>query len=184
MEHYLLFSGHLIDRPERVQKRFPKEKEQAVRLKINEYLSKLKEDTTDKLFGIAGGACGGDILFHEICIKLSISSKIYLGLPPVEFKKTSVSFAGEEWDKRFDNLLKILPYQVMTEADYKNKNIPLWERANLWMLNDSLKNGGENMNLLALWDGMEGDGKGGTKHMVDIAKQKGAEVKIIEIMDI
>ena len=36
------------------------------------------------------------------------------------------------------------------------------------------------MTLIALWDGKGGDGDGGTEHMVKVAKEKGAKVKIID----
>ena len=49
------------------------------------------------------------------------------------------------------------------------------------MLNSALKNGGENMTLLALWDGKTGDGGGGTEHMINVAREQKASVKIIEI---
>lgn len=40
------------------------------------------------------------------------------------------------------------------------------------------------MSLIALWDGKGGDGTGGTEHMVQIAKEQGARINIIDINEI
>ncbi|MEO6327708.1 MAG: tetratricopeptide repeat-containing protein, partial [Ginsengibacter sp.] len=72
--HFLLFTGHMIDKADRKEPRFPASKElqarEAIKKKVIEEKNKLDENTT--LTGIAGGACGGDILFHEICEELDI----------------------------------------------------------------------------------------------------------------
>lgn len=49
------------------------------------------------------------------------------------------------------------------------------------MLDEALKGGGENMTLMALWDGKSGDGDDGTEHMVKVAKEEGATTKIIGV---
>lgn len=63
--HYLLFTGHMIDKPGRMEPRFPASMEAAARQKIKEYiLDEMKDDT--KIFkGIAGGACGGTSFFMK-----------------------------------------------------------------------------------------------------------------------
>ena len=170
----------MIDAPQRKQPRFPAYKEISVQQEIEKYLLEEMKDKNHELTGIAGGACGGDILFHELCIDLKISSEIYLALPIEEFKKASVSFAGLEWEERFERLIKKRPVDILpvTSEDEKSN---VWERANIWMLNSALKNGGENMTLLALWDGKAGDGGGGTEHMINVAREQNASVRIIEI---
>lgn len=179
MKHYLIFSGHLIDRPDRVQKRFPPENEEVIRLKIKKSVSEIKSKTNAELHGIAGGACGGDILFHEICEELQIPTIIYLALPPDEFKKESVSFAGKNWDIRFDNLLKRKPSKVLLPTNKSQEN-SIWESTNVWMLNDALKKGANHVTLIALWNNQEGDNKGGTNHMIDNAKTAGVKTEIID----
>jgi hypothetical protein len=139
----------------------------------------LQERQNGKSSGIAGGACGGDIIFHELCAELGIPTEMYLALPVEEYKKKSVSFAGDDWEERFDKLKESLPVHILPKV--KSNNNSIWESTNLWMLDDALKDGGENMTLLALWDGKGGDGSGGTEHMVKIAKEQRSEVKIIDI---
>ena len=77
-------------------------------------------------------------------------------------------------------MIKKLPVYILPEAKEDNKD-NVWARANIWMLDSALKNGGTNMTLMALWDGKAGDGGGGTEHMVNVAKEQGAEVMIIDI---
>jgi hypothetical protein len=36
-------------------------------------------------FGIAGGACGSDLLFHEVCNALNIPTQLLLALPEAQF---------------------------------------------------------------------------------------------------
>lgn len=178
MMHTILFTGHMIDAATRQQPRFPKEKEVAARQEIKTRLLQEKENKTGPWQGIAGGACGGDILFHEACVEVGIPSQIYLALPPEEFKKQSVSFAGKEWDDRFDALMKKLPVRILSEADKEGKNI--WEAANDEMLQEALKGGGHHMTLIALWNGEGGDGPGGTQHLVEVAKTQEGDVSIID----
>jgi hypothetical protein len=169
----------MIDKQDRKDPRFPPYKEQAVKKEIEKFLLKEKE-IINELKGIAGGACGGDIIFHEVCQGLNIPSEIYLAEPVEDFKKNSVSFAGKDWEKRFHKLISTLPVYVL-DKEIDNNKYNIWERTNLWMLDMALKNGGENMTLVALWDGKAGDGPGGVQHMIDIARERQAKIKIIDI---
>lgn len=180
MKHSILFSGHMIDAKDRTEPRFPAGKENAAILEMRKTLLKEKEIAKDKLFGIAGGACGGDIIFHELCIETGIPTEIYLALPVNKFKEKSVSFAGEDWERRFDELITKLPFHILPGTANNDEDKNVWERANLWMLDLALKYGGKNMTLIALWNGEAGDGEGGTKHMVKVAKEQGARVEIID----
>jgi hypothetical protein len=151
---------------------------------MRKQLMEIKQTAKKEIKGIAGGASGGDILFHELCAEMNIPTEIYLALPVKEFKKTSVSFAGALWESRFDKLIKDLPPHLLPGAKDNTNNDNVWERANAWMLNAALKNGGENMTLVALWDGKGGDGSGGTAHLVHDAKRKGAKTIVIDINSI
>lgn len=166
----------MIDADNRRAPRFSAGKENIVREEIRKHL---KKEVPGHLKGIAGAACGGDILFHELCGELGIPTTIYLALTVEAFKKTSVSFAGKSWEDRYDRLLQKLPSLVLPEKHSYNGNT--WEQANLWMLNTALKNGAENMSLLALWDGKAGDGDGGTEHMIRVCRSQGATVEVIDI---
>lgn len=178
MTHTVLFTGHMIDAKDREEARFPADKESSAREKIKEVLCEEIEIHRSSLKGIAGGAAGGDILFHELCRLLHIPSEMYLAFPEEDYERNSVSFAGKDWISRFGALTKTLPVQIL--FDGKNGRDDIWERTNLWMLHEALKKGGQNMTLIALWDGKVGDGEGGTKHMVSVANAKGSKIKIID----
>ena len=76
----LLFTGHRVDAPDRKSPRFPAAKEKQARAIIVEAVTKEAERSKGNVLGISGGASGGDILFHEVCEELNISSRMYLGL--------------------------------------------------------------------------------------------------------
>jgi hypothetical protein len=184
-KHYLLFTGHMIDKPGRSEPRFPPEKEPEVRKRIKEEVQKINEKFEGKITGIAGGACGGDVLFHEICDELGIPSEIYLALPRDRFVVESVAFAGTKWVDRFDELYRNKKWHILSQTKdlpnwlQKKKEYTIWERNNLWELHCALVEGGINMTLIALWNGKGGDGPGGTADMVREAKARGAKTIII-----
>ncbi len=189
--YYILFTGHMIDAPGRPEPRFPPEKEAAVRSAIREKLvvitGKLAGYT---LRGIAGGACGGDILFHEVCAELGIASELYLALPRAGFLSESVSFAGNSWVERFDALYEKLPRRILADTKElprwlsKRPDYSFWERNNLWMLQNALVGGGHRATLIALWNGQSGDGPGGTRHMVAETLRQGGKTVVIDINQI
>jgi hypothetical protein len=182
MQYTILFTGHMIDKDGRENKRFASAKENEVMNAMRKQILNEKAYAKNEIIGIASAACGGDILFHELCMELNIPTHIYLAMPEAEFKKASVSFAGKNWDNRFDVLIKKLPVKILPAVENKKENV--WEQTNTWMLEKALENGGENMSLIALWDGQSGDGAGGTEHMINIAKEKGARINIIDIKKI
>ena len=197
----LLFTGHRVDDEDRVAKgkppRFPrtKEAEQSARLAIERSVQRALNSPGGVAFGIAGGASGGDILFHEVCEQLNVPSWLYLALPPGRYKNESVQGAGDDWLDRFDRILDRLKTQSRMMSALRSDvgepeqlprwlqsvaNYDIWQRNNLWMLNNALAFGPDRLKLIALWDGMtEGDGPGGTSHLVDSARDAGAEVDVI-----
>lgn len=187
--YYILFTGHMIDKPGRPEPRFPASKENAVTQAIKDRISEIKASLTknQSLVGVAGGASGGDIIFHEQCRALGIDSIVFLAFSKDDYKATSVLPAGANWGRRFDNLLekgkyfllgdsKELPDWLKSKAGYS-----IWQRNNLWELNYALKDGSSNMTLLALWDMKTGDGPGGTEDMVNQVRMRGGDVEILDI---
>ncbi|HMB61753.1 MAG TPA: tetratricopeptide repeat-containing protein [Eudoraea sp.] len=196
--HVILFTGHMMDAPDREKARFPAGKEKEVKAKIKEkvedVLAILKkehgtaEEMPSGVIGIAGGACGGDILFHEVCTDLGIKTEVYLALPREKFIARSVRFAGNQWVDRFNALDKNpnTSMRILTESEELpawlqsgDFNYSFWERNNLWILNAALALGGGNMTFIALWDGKKGDGPGGTQNMIKEVEERGAKSMII-----
>ncbi|HEX8774053.1 MAG TPA: tetratricopeptide repeat-containing protein [Pyrinomonadaceae bacterium] len=188
--HVLLFTGHRIDTPTREKPRFPAVKEEAARLAISAKVSKELERVGGKVVGIAGGASGGDIIFHEVCAELNIPTNLYLAMPRDEYVMASVADAGPEWVDRFDRLYERLPRRELG----KSKELPrwlqnkqdysIWQRTNLWMLYNAMARGSRHATLMALWDGKAGDGPGGTQDMVNRAKERGARTIILPTKEV
>src|SRR5262249_8610254 len=90
----ILFTGHRIDTPDRAKPAFPAGKESAAREMIRDAVARETAKSGDRFIGIAGGASGGDIIFHEVCEELKIPSQMYLVLPKNEYIKASVADGG------------------------------------------------------------------------------------------
>lgn len=190
--HVILFSGHMIDEEGRQEARFPNEKAADVKEKIRAEVQKITKEgngAEKEFLGLAGGACGGDIIFHEVCKEEGIRSEVLLALPPDKFIAASVRRGGNEWVDRFNALEndpeiefrlmsddKVLPKWMGEDVE----TYSFWQRNNLWTLFTAMALGGRNITLLALWDGKEGDGPGGTKHMIEEIEKLGAKSIIIK----
>ncbi|HSX78993.1 MAG TPA: hypothetical protein VLQ80_10535, partial [Candidatus Saccharimonadia bacterium] len=72
-----------------------------------------------------------------------------------------------------------LPRWLQEKPDYT-----IWQRNNLWMLYNALAAGGDSMTLIALWDGEQGDGPGGTADLVEKAGAHGAKPIILYTKDL
>ncbi|HVF57045.1 MAG TPA: hypothetical protein VM934_12900 [Pyrinomonadaceae bacterium] len=199
-ERILIFTGHMIDDPRREKPRFPADKEDAARRKIKEAVEGEMKTGAGVAFGIAGGASGGDILFHEVCAELGIPTRLYLAMPPGLYVTKSVQKAGPRWVERFRQLHARLSAQkavrVLSEVDdepeEEDEYLPvwlrskpdynIWQRVNLWMLHNALTAGGDDcITLIALWDqAPSGDGAGGTGDLVQRARARGARTIILD----
>ena len=138
--------------------------------------------TSGPVLGIAGGASGGDLLFLEVCEELKIPTEMLLALPVEQFVQASVSSDGESWLDRFHHQLQFHPNPpILAEStdvpawlSFK-PNYSIWQRNNLWLLSEAFSYSAPHLTLIALWDGQTGDGAGGTEHMVNLAKEHGAD---------
>ncbi len=116
----VLFTGHMIDAADREEARFPPQAEGAARIAIRASVLQLRDWGGTPMVGIAGGASGGDLLFHEVCAELGVATRLRLALPVEAFIATSVAPAGEGWVRRFFTLVKQLGpknVRVMGEND-------------------------------------------------------------------
>jgi len=177
----LLFSGHMIDAPERPSPRFPAALEPKVARALQDQIASLGAGTTDT--AISSGACGGDLLFAEAILGLGVPLRLYLSFDEATFLEKSVRFAGPRWVERYHAVaarsqLFIAPDVLGPLAEGADP----YERTNLWMLDEARRIGGPNVVFLCLWNGEGGDGPGGTRHMMDaVRRQTGGEVIWIDI---
>ena len=182
----LLFTGHRIDAPGRAEPRFPAAKEPEARAAIKDAVAKEQARISGELTGMAGGASGGDILFHEVCAELGIPTELHLALPRDAYVKESVAPAGPDWVERFDRLLARLPHRELASTPElprwlrERPGYGIWQRNNRWLLHQALARGRGRMTLMALWDRSPGDGPGGTEDMVRTAEARGARVVILD----
>ncbi len=186
----IVFTGHMVDTPGRPTPRFPAGAaytERAARA-LREQLACLVENEPDACLGIAGGACGGDLLFHEACAALGVSSRLRLTSPPGRFLAHSVTHAGPEWESRFRETARRL--KSATDVLSENEELPgwlvrkedynIWARTNVWMLEEAMALGADEVHVLALWNGETGGGAGGTDQVVAFARAQSVPVRVID----
>jgi hypothetical protein len=182
----LLFTGHRIDAPGRTSPRFPAAAEERARGMIREAVEKEQQGAAGEVIGYAGGASGGDIIFHEVCAELGIRTQMLLAAPRDAYVRASVQDSGSDWVTRFDNLQQSLPTRVLGDSLELPRwlrpleNYSIWQRTNLWLMHNALVHGASRMTLIALWNGEGGDGPGGTEHLVEEARQRGARTIVLD----
>lgn len=172
----IVFTGHRIDPAGRAESRFPSSAEAQARKAIRAAVDDLRvRFDAGRLVGIAGGASGGDLLFHEVCAELGIQTRLVLALPPEAFLAASVIGAGEDWVLRFRRVqARLGTSEVSVIAQHPAAGDAIWADANRSMIELAVSLS-PNRALLALWDGKGGDGPGGTAAMVRMAKLCGVK---------
>jgi hypothetical protein len=170
--------------------------------------SENKKDTI--AFGIAAGAHGGDLLFHEACHEINLPTRLCLALPRSEYVGRYVAPAGTEWMEKFSTVYrrvdkfrsqnrgkKGIGSQTWAINCFTDSNeLPRWSqgrhnynvgrRNNLWMLQHAIVAAnqlGENteITLIALYDGNCDNGFGGIAHLIEQAKLAGIKVKVLQL---
>jgi hypothetical protein len=179
----LLFTGHMIDSAARTEPRFPPTPaaEAEARRMIAEAVARERALEPGELTGIAGGACGGDILFHEVCAELGIPTRLFLAIARDQFSSESVQHGGPGWVERFNRLCErvsprelgdsMLPGWLRGRKDYN-----VWQRNNLWMLFNALALDLP-VTLVALWDQGKADGPGGTQDLMAQVESRGHKIE-------
>ncbi len=181
----VLFSGHMIDKPDRPKPRFPDGKSA---LASGAILNKLNDlGVTEQDLAIGSAACGGDLLFAELCLDRGMTVHLYLAFDEPEFLERSVNFAGEEWKKQYFRVRDHPKSELFTLTEDLGPGEPganQFARNNVRMLYNALALGTDRVRFIALWDGLEGDGPGGTKHMIETVKQHLGQVSILDTKQI
>jgi hypothetical protein len=183
-DRIIVGTGHRADAPNREAPRFPNTPECIATAKrwLREQLEAEKAETKGSLSGIAGAASGTDLLFHEACNELGIPTTVVLPIPKEDYRRQSVADGGPDWVERFNRLLDTRqPIILNNSAD-----MPPWaesivdygvfQRGNIWIMEDALLRPNADVTLLALWNGKAGDGPGGTQDMVTLAGTHSAKI--------
>jgi tetratricopeptide (TPR) repeat protein len=175
----LLFSGHMMDAPDRKTPRFPPDKEAVAAQAIGAALDQLGVSSED--LAISQAAAGGDLLFIEACQRRGVRCQVLLPLTEPEFVERSIlpSANGENWRDRFYAMKSKLtePIRIMPdELGLLPKAVNPFERCNLWLLYSALACGIDKVRFVTLWNGGGGDGPGGTAHMYNEVKGRTGRV--------
>jgi hypothetical protein len=179
----ILFTGHMVDAPDRPVPRFPATRVAAAARRIEAALDELGAGPEDLAF--TQGAAGGDLLFAEACLARGVPLRLLLPLAESEFVAASLRpvVDGATWHARFRAVVARLA-QLPGEAPSVLGPLPPGEdpfvRANRWLLESALAFGAERLRCICLWDGGGGDGPGGTRHLVDAVRAAGGQVLRID----
>jgi hypothetical protein len=159
-----LFSGHMIDSPDRNAPRFPADAEPVAHAAIARKLNDLGADTSD--LAVCSGACGGDLLFAENVLARGVPLEMYLPFDESSFLSTSVAFAGKRWVDRFRTCAASATLHLMPqERGPLPQDADAYEQNNLWMLEAASRFGADRVDFICLWNGLKGDGPGGAQHL-------------------
>ncbi|HSP98545.1 MAG TPA: tetratricopeptide repeat-containing protein [Candidatus Dormibacteraeota bacterium] len=195
-ERIILFTGHMVDARDRPKDKMrfpPTAKAEAIaRRLIEDAIRAELQGGNGNVIGIAGGACGGDILFHEVCQALKIPTRLMLALPPNEFQVASVQRGGPAWVERYQTLCERVPPRVLQDGEVlpdwlaDKPNYDVWQRNNLWMMFNALATDARRLTLIALYNrDRDPDGPGGTADLVQEARNwgfKGVELDARELL--
>lgn len=167
----VLFSGHMIDRPDRAEPRFPPALEPVVYAAIRDWLA-----AHHGLIGFSSAARGADILFLEAIHELGGETHIVLPYDHEEFVRNSVEIDGDgNWAGRFERQLKLSrvihasgspPLDAGVGYDYANRLVHGLGLVRARELSTDLL-------ALAVWDGRPGDGPGGADSAVRQWQRRG-----------
>ncbi|HEX5687952.1 MAG TPA: tetratricopeptide repeat protein [Ideonella sp.] len=179
----LLFSGHMVDAPDRADPRFPAALESAAAREIGAAIDSLGAGNGD--LALCQCAAGGDILFLEAAQARGIRCQIMLPSNEPEYIQRSIlpSADGASWRERWFAVRARLPDppRLMPEDLGPNpRGLSAYERCNDWLTNTALAWGPDKTRFLCLWNGAGGDGPGGTQHMMDEVKRRTGRVKWID----
>jgi class 3 adenylate cyclase len=176
----VVFAGHLIDRPGRDRARFPPELEPAVRDAIRQWLR-----TADVGFGYAAAACGSDILFLEALLERGVEAHVVLPYDRDQFRDDSVAFVRDgRWAERYEQVLARAA-AVTTASDHRIAGGGLSFEYGFLILDGTAAMRAEELDAelvcLAVWDGLPGDGPGGTAASVEHWREAGRRVEVIDL---
>jgi len=134
--------------------------EDKCRTAILRVLDEWKAENSGVVYGVSSVAAGGDLLFAESCIELNLPIRILLPSPPETFRE---DFDDPTWERAERVMASALSVEVMGVSQdpterYYECGIETVHQSQL---------------LIALWDGEESRGMGGTADIFNFAKEQG-----------
>ena len=130
---------------------------------------------------ICGGARGADLVAAEVARSRGATVWLLLAASPEAFVQSSVHGADPSWIEAFWLAVQRSPSWVLGRDSRFAGRDDIYAAANEWMLETAAAQAGaEPVRLVAVWDRAPAAGAGGTAHMVDAARERGAQVVIID----
>ena len=179
----IVFTGHMVDAPDRPTPRFPAAQVDAAARRIDAALAQIDAGPHDLAF--TQGAAGGDLLFAEACLARGVPLRLLLPVDEREFVARSLLPVtdGAVWYARFRAVVARLghaPSEAPRVLGKLGDGEDPFVRGNLWLLESALAVGAERLCCICLWDGGGGDGPGGTRHLVEAVADAGGTVVRID----
>jgi class 3 adenylate cyclase len=178
----VVFSGHMIDQPNRSTLRFPPHLESVVYQEIRDRVRKL-----DARLGYASAACGSDILFLEAILELKGEIHIVLPYSKEQFIKESVDIIpNSNWLERFHRVIDQATEVIIASNRKLQEDAVLYDYTNR-LLNGLAKMRADQLETelvpLAVWNGQPG-GIGGTGSVIQQWQSIGYEAEVIDLATI
>ena len=177
----VVFTGHMIDLPDRPVPRFPQALERAARDAIRNYLVATLTRMPGDRMGFASAARGGDIVFHEQARDLGLETVIVLHFQPEVFEQTSIAgVPASDWVDRVWRLWEMTPEPDRVDLRLPRSN-EAYAQCNAKIVELAAARGP--FHLIALWDG-KGGKTGGTADLVRKAQAIGDKPHIVHPADL
>jgi hypothetical protein len=179
----IVFTGHMVDAPDRAVPRFPAALVPAAARRIEAALDEIGAGPAD--LALTQGAAGGDLLFAEACLSRAVPLRLLLPFAESEFVARSLLPVadGAAWQARYRAVVALLaeaPSEAPGVLGALGAGEDPFARGNLWLLASALAFGAERLRCICLWDGGGGDGPGGTRHLVGAVRAAGSTVLRID----
>lgn len=172
----IAFVGHRIDPPEGVTPRFPEALAPVIKERIREAVGRVQAG-----FGYSAAANGADILFLEVMQEAGLETYVHLPLPEEEFIRQSVERpGGSDWLARY----RAVTANATEFTSEEHAGSLAFAYGNLLLFGAACQHAqqlGSAVRLLAVWDGLPGDGAGGTADYVRMVRAAGRPVEMIAL---
>ncbi len=177
-----LFTGHMVDPPERANPRFPPSLVPAVRDALRQRLSAMAP-----LAAYGSAACGADLLCLEVARELGCETHVVLPFPAAEFRRTSVDFAGGDWGERFEDALARADSVTVASDHHARGSAATFDYANL-ILTGMGRLRAQSLDApiaaVAVWDPSDPGRAGGSASIVPLWKQAGIAVDAVRLPEL
>lgn len=175
----VLVSGHMVDAADRPTPRFPPSRVPWVTDRVRETFDNWRVGPGTTV--ISGGARGADIIGAEEGYSRGAHVMLCLALPADEFRRRSVDLPGTDWGSRFRRLLSVAEVRELTAVATVADGDEVFARTNEWMVDLALQMDTQ-PHAIIVWDGMVGDGPGGTSDLIQLLGYRidGPRIRVID----